>query len=141
MANDVPYAILFYDGECGLCSRSVRFLLKRDRADALKFAPIQGETAKMYLSPTLREQLSTVIYHRPSPSAEGSSQSLLRSEAILSALIDTGSAWRWPARIARWLPPAWRDVAYNWVARNRHRFFPKGSCALPNPDEQAKLLP
>ncbi|NBB80928.1 MAG: DUF393 domain-containing protein [Verrucomicrobia bacterium] len=141
MKSDGQSPILFYDGECGLCSRSVRFLMKRDRADALKYAPIQGETAKIYLSPTLREQLSTVIYYRPCPSDEGNRQRLLRSEAILSALIDTGSAWRWPARIARCLPRSWRDVFYNWVARNRHRFFPKGSCPLPDSAERTKLLP
>lgn len=115
--------------------------MKRDRADALKFAPIQGETATRYLSPSLREQLSTVIYYRPSPSDDDESQKLLRSEAILCALIDTGSVWRWPARIAYCIPRGWRDFAYNWVARNRHRFFPKGSCPLPRPNEQSKLLP
>jgi predicted DCC family thiol-disulfide oxidoreductase YuxK len=116
-------------------------MLKCDRANALHFAPIQGETAKQYLPPSLREQLSTVIYHRPDSSGLASGQRLLRSEAILYALIDTGSTWRWTARIARWLPRRWRDVAYNWVARNRHRFFPQGSCALPSPTEQKKLLP
>jgi predicted DCC family thiol-disulfide oxidoreductase YuxK len=141
MENEKQSAILFYDGECGLCSRSVRFLMKRDKKAALKFAPIQGETATRYLSPSLREQLSTVIYYRPSPSGDDGSQRLLRSEAILCALIDTGSAWRWPARVAHWLPRSWRDIAYDWVARNRHRFFPKGSCALPNPGEEKKLLP
>lgn len=141
MENEKQSSILFYDGECGLCSHSVQFLIQRDRADALKFAPIQGETAAIYLSPTLREQLSTVIYYRPNPSDSEENQRLLRSEAILCALIDTGSAWRWPARIARWFPRAWRDAGYNWIARNRHRFFPKGSCALSNSGVQKKLLP
>lgn len=132
--------ILFYDGDCGLCSRSVRFLLKRDRADALKFAPLQGETARKYLPTALREQLSTVIYYRPGASSETGGQRLLRSEAVLCALIDSGSVWRWPARALRLFPQTWRDAAYEWVARNRHRFFPKGSCGLPTSEERAKLL-
>lgn len=133
--------ILFYDGECGLCSRSVRFLLKLDRADTLKFAPIQGETAKEYLPQALREQLSTVIYYRPDPDDRGDPQKLLRSEAILCAIVDTGSFWRWPARFARCLPRQWRDAIYNWVARNRHRVFSKASCGLPSPEAHKKLLP
>lgn len=141
MENKKQSAILFYDGECGLCSRSVRFLLKNDRADALKFAPIQGETAQGYLSPTLREQLSTVIYYRSSQVADEGGYRFLRSEAILYALIDTGSFWQWPAKMARWLPLKWRDAIYDWVARNRHRFFTNGVCALPSGDEPVKLLP
>lgn len=140
MENKKQSAILFYDGECGLCSRSVRFLLKCDRADTIKFAPIQGETAQAYLSPTLRKQLSTVIYYRPSPLGGDGGHRFLRSEAILYALIDTESLWQWPAKIARWLPLKWRDAAYDWVARNRHRFFPKGVCALPSREKSEKLL-
>ncbi|TVP80636.1 MAG: DUF393 domain-containing protein [Puniceicoccaceae bacterium] len=137
-AMDSKIPILFYDGDCGLCSRSVRFLIKRDRADALRFAPLQGETAKAYLPPELREQLSTVVYYRPA-AADGEKR-YLRSEAILCALMDTGSGWRWPARVARCLPVKWRDLVYDWVARNRHRLFPKGSCPLPSPREVEKLL-
>jgi predicted DCC family thiol-disulfide oxidoreductase YuxK len=134
-------AILFYDGDCGLCSRSVRFLLKRDRAGALRFAPIQGKTARACLSPPLRDQLSTVIYYRPKAPGRGEEPPLLRSEAMLCALIDTGSAWRWPAKVARWIPLGWRDAAYDWVARNRCHFFSKGTCALPSHEAEKKLLP
>lgn len=140
MDKDRSNGTLFYDGDCGLCIRSVRFLLKRDRADALQFAPLQGETARQYLPSTLREQRSTVIYRRPDASGDNGEQRLLRSEAVLCALIDSGSVWRWPAQVIRLFPQTWRDAAYNWIARNRHRFFPKGSCALPTSEESAKLL-
>jgi predicted DCC family thiol-disulfide oxidoreductase YuxK len=134
-----PSNILFYDGECGLCSRSVRFLITRDRKSLLYFAPIQGETAAQCLDAPLREVLSTAIYQRPN--AEGQTETLLRSEAVLCALIDIRSHLRWLAYPARWIPLKWRDTAYNWVAHNRDRFFAKGACELPAPSERARYLP
>ena len=43
--------VVFYDGVCGLCDRTVRFLLRRDRRDRLRFAPLQGEVARKLLPP------------------------------------------------------------------------------------------
>ncbi|MGD2018124.1 MAG: DCC1-like thiol-disulfide oxidoreductase family protein, partial [Planctomycetota bacterium] len=40
--------LLLYDGECGLCSRTVRFVLRRDRLKRLRFAALRsaaGEAA------------------------------------------------------------------------------------------------
>jgi predicted DCC family thiol-disulfide oxidoreductase YuxK len=40
----IPQPVVLYDGTCGLCHRSVRWLMKRDRR-RLWYAPLQGETA------------------------------------------------------------------------------------------------
>ncbi|MGH7338670.1 MAG: thiol-disulfide oxidoreductase DCC family protein, partial [Myxococcota bacterium] len=37
--------IILYDGVCGLCSRTVQWLIPRDRDRVLRYAPLQGETA------------------------------------------------------------------------------------------------
>ena len=42
-------SVVFYDGVCGLCSRLVRFLLRRDRDGRLLFAPLQGGLARAVL--------------------------------------------------------------------------------------------
>ena len=39
-----PQPLILYDGVCGLCHASVRWLMKRDRG-RLRYAPLQGETA------------------------------------------------------------------------------------------------
>jgi predicted DCC family thiol-disulfide oxidoreductase YuxK len=131
-------AILFYDGDCGLCSRSIRFLMKRDRYGWLHYAPIQGETAASMLNESLRENPSTIVYLRRAQSGEN--EILLKSEAVLQALIDIRSHWRWLAASAHYLPKSWRDSAYDWIARNRLRFFGNESCALANETAQARLL-
>ncbi|MGZ0655615.1 thiol-disulfide oxidoreductase DCC family protein [Coraliomargarita sp. W4R53] len=137
--NHSSHAILFYDGDCGLCNRSVQFLLRRDTQKILYFAPIQGETARQCLPSALREMLSTAIYQRPR--LNGDVEILLRSEAVLCTLIDIHSRWRWLATLARWVPYRWRDAIYNWVARNRHRSWSKNACGLPTSAERARFLP
>jgi predicted DCC family thiol-disulfide oxidoreductase YuxK len=107
--------ILFYDGECGLCNRAVRTLNGLDRHSCLRFEPLQGVCARQLLPDKLRDQVTTVVYHR-----EGMPQ-LLRSDAILQALIDTGTGYRIPARLALTLPRALRDPIYRCIAKNRHR--------------------
>ena len=55
--------IVFYDGECGLCQRSVQWLLNRDKKKILFYAPLQGETAKELLtSIEFPEGLDSIIY-------------------------------------------------------------------------------
>lgn len=137
--SERPPAILFYDGDCGLCNRSVRFFMEQDEKKWLRYAPIQGSTAIEYLSDEHRENLSTVIYYRPL--ADGQSETLLRSDAALYATIDIRSGWRWLAKLTLWIPRSWRNVLYDWVARNRHRFFKKESCVLPKADELQRILP
>ena len=111
----------------------------RDRMEILRFAPIQGAAAAECLQAPLRETLATAIYYRPGEDREP--EILLRSEAVLCAVIDIRSHWRWLAYPARWVPTNWRDAVYNWVARNRHKFFSKGACALPNESERKRILP
>lgn len=132
--NKERRAILFYDGDCGLCSRSVRFLMNRDQHAFLFYAPIQGELAAELLDPELCKTLSTAIYRNP--------EGLIRlcSDAVLHALIDIRSGWGYLARLALIVPRAWRDGVYNWVANHRHKFFSKESCSLPSPEESRQLL-
>ena len=47
--------VVFFDGVCGLCNCLVEFVLSRDRRGAIRFAPLQGETAKLRLKAESRE--------------------------------------------------------------------------------------
>jgi hypothetical protein len=42
-------AVLFFDGECGLCNGLVRILIRLDRPGRLHYAPLQGPSAQAYL--------------------------------------------------------------------------------------------
>ncbi len=129
--------IVFYDGECALCNRWVRFLVKRDRGRTLKFAPLQGETATQRHD--LPKNISTVVFVRQPDTPH--EEIFLRSEAALRLLDHVGSAWR----IVSWLrvvPRSWRDAVYNAIACRRYRWFGKSdSCERPPAEWRAQFLP
>ena len=58
-------SVVFFDGVCALCKHSMRFLINRDHAGVLHFAPLQGETfAAFRATTTLQEGLDSIVYVR-----------------------------------------------------------------------------
>src|SRR5687768_10597831 len=123
-ASERAGPVLFYDGECGLCNRLVRGLLRLDRRGRLRFAPLQGPAAQAYLRmhglPT--EDFETLIYvpdwsqrHRPAH--------LTRTAGVIAGLRAIGGAARVLAAIIAVFPATWRDAAYRAVGRWRYRVF------------------
>ena len=65
---------------------------------------------------------------------------LSRSDAIIYVLTQLGGIWK-VMGLAKVLPKALRNIAYNIVARNRYRVFGKhDSCMLPDPKNKEKFL-
>ena len=141
LAGPAPAArqLVLYDGECGLCARGVRFLLDRDPAGRLTFAPLQGATAApLYARHHLPADRSTMIFLRD----EGTPAEtpFLRSSAVLEALRITDGPWRHAAKLL-WIPRFVRDTVYNLVARYRHLWGGVDTCRLPTPGERQRFLP
>ena len=108
--------IVFYDGECGLCDRAVVFLKRMDKKSLLHFETLQSSLAAKHVPVEIRQAMDTVGYFREKKPL------LLRSDAVLQALIDTKSICEIPARLALFLPRGVRDLIYNCIAKNRHRY-------------------
>ena len=127
--------ILFFDGECGLCDRFVRFVLDRDPAGRFRFAPLQGPTFAAYRDRVDAPSLSTVVL------VDGGRISI-RSAAALRVL--TRLRWPWPlvGRLGLLVPRPLRDRAYDAVAARRRRWFgPPPACRMPTTAERGRLLP
>jgi predicted DCC family thiol-disulfide oxidoreductase YuxK len=127
--------ILLYDGVCGLCARSVRFILRHERAPVIQFAPLQGETAAALRAthPEIPTELSTVVL------VEGD-RVYLRSKAFIHVARHLRAPWRWVYAF-RWFPAFLADLVYAVVARLRYRVFGKtDACELPAPDQRARFL-
>jgi predicted DCC family thiol-disulfide oxidoreductase YuxK len=127
--------IVFFDGVCGLCNRLVDVLLRADRGARLRFAPLQGETARALLPP------------RPADAAEWSIVYLderglhERTDAVLRLGRRLGGVWRL-VTVLRLMPPPIRDGLYRVIARNRYQWFGRrGACRIPSADERRRFLP
>ena len=132
--------LVLYDGVCGLCNRLVRFLLAIDRRNVLCFAPLQGPTAaRVAERHELPGDLRTIVYVRNFGLKR--ERVHLRSDAVLRVLGDVGGVWSL-LMIFRLVPGFLRDPVYDWVARNRYRWFGKyDECPLPSPEQRARFLP
>ena len=119
-----PGPVLLFDGECGLCQRIVRILLRLDRAGRLRFAPLQGPRAQDYLRahglPTA--DFETLVYV-PDWARRNEPEFLVRTAGVIAALRETGGLGRVFAAVLRIIPGTWRDAAYRLVGRWRYRVF------------------
>jgi predicted DCC family thiol-disulfide oxidoreductase YuxK len=121
-----PRPIVFYDGACGLCHRSVRVLLALDREGALRFAPIGGPTYRAQVGERAGAALPDSLVLR---TAEG--RLLTRSAAVVESLRLAGGAGGLLAAVVRAVPRPLADRLYAGVARLRARLFAPPPEACP----------
>lgn len=132
MADEKP--ILFYDGECGLCARGVQWILRHERRDALRFAPLQGETYRALNIPGKPTDMSTMVLL-------DDGRLFTRSDSWVRVLRLVGGVWSGVGTVVGWAPRGLRDRAYAWVARRRHAWFGRAeACAVPSPAQRARFL-
>lgn len=127
--------IVLYDGVCGLCAKTVRWILRHERDHALRFAPLQGPTAAALRAqyPQIPETLESVVF-------VAGGRAHLRSKAFLYLAPHLRAPWRWLHGF-RWMPGFLLDVGYRAVAALRYRIWGKtDSCELPSPEERARFL-
>src|SRR5262249_4683628 len=139
--------VVFFDGDCGLCQRSVRFLFDRDPVGALRYSALQGDLARRVLSDAERNVGSdgTLVLLEPggragAPLPEG--RMSFRSEAVLRPLGYLSPPWRWLGPLAGWRPllPLF-DAAYRFVVRRRLAWFGRAdTCAIPDPRLRERLI-
>jgi len=133
--NDKP--VLFFDGVCNLCNGWVQFVIKRDKKKRIVFASLQS-TYGQQAQEELRQQLGTVpdslvLYYN--------NKFYTKSAAALKTAQLMGSIWQ--LAVAAWIVPGFiRNGIYDWVARNRYKWYgKKDTCMIPTPELSARFLP
>src|SRR5262245_56678683 len=130
---------LYYDGECGLCHRWVRFAVARDRGRGLfRFAPLQGATFAADVSEAERRALPDSLAVRTSDG-----RLLVRSAAVRHVLRRTGGTWGALGAVLGVVPTGLADWSYDQVARVRKRWFAKPAqlCPLVPPELARRFDP
>jgi predicted DCC family thiol-disulfide oxidoreductase YuxK len=127
--------ILLFDGVCNLCSGTVQFIIEHDKKALFRFASLQSEAGQNLL---LQHQVPTknlesvVLIHK--------NRIFTHSDAPLEIAYLLGGFWRL-AYVFKIIPSFFRNGIYNWIARNRYRWFGKEeSCWLPTAALRARFL-
>lgn len=135
-ANPISNPVILFDGHCNLCNGWVQWVLKRDRKGQYRFASLQSEFGKRLMKSHDRdpESLESVVLLSPN------GELFTHSTAALKIAEGMGGIYRL-AGILRIFPRGLRDLVYNWIARNRYRWFGRSeSCWLPRPEWQDRFV-
>lgn len=130
----MPQPIMFYDGECGLCSRTVQWCLRHDKRGVVLFAPIQGSTYAAVEAPNKPTDVSTMVL------SEGD-QLFIKSTGVFRMMKHMGGLWALLGPIGLFCPIFLRDRAYDFIAKRRIKWFGTAdTCALPTPEQRKRFL-
>ena len=114
-----------FDGICILCSRTIRMIMKADRKKKFLFQPLQNQTN--------HESSESVILY------DGTT-TYTHFDAILKIGKELGGVYKLVG-IFRIIPSKWRNLVYEWIARNRYRWFGvSNSCYIPSHEEKKRFI-
>jgi len=109
--------IILFDKYCNLCSRLVKFIIKRDKKAKFLLVSLQSESGQSLLKnfglPT--DDFDSVVYIM-------SDKYYLKSSAILHILKELGGIWKL-FYILIIFPTFFRDFIYKIIAKTRYRIF------------------
>ncbi len=138
-ASASPTDRIFYDGDCGVCHASVRFVARRDPAGrAFRFAPLGGEVFSRTVPAEVSRSLPDTLVVQ---TADG--EVLIRSRGVIHILRRLGPGWRFLGLLLGAVPRPIRDFGYDLFARGRRRLAarPQGVCPVLPPELAARFDP
>jgi len=135
-----PRLLVLFDGYCGFCNGTVRWLVRRDRRNHLRFAPASDPRVAALLARNgLTANPGSIVAVR-NAGAPGE-QVLLRTPASLAILAELSQPWPAVAALMRLVPAPLREFGYSIVARLRYRLAGRlQTCPLPTAAERAHFL-
>jgi predicted DCC family thiol-disulfide oxidoreductase YuxK len=131
---DSSKTILSFDGSCGLCNRSVKFVLRKEKNSELIFSPLQSEFSKKTLqSFNLKDNMDTMVLLE-------NGKIYLRSSAALR--ITKYLKGLWPLMMVFIIvPPFIRNAIYNYISKNRIAWFGTTDyCEMMTPELKKRFL-
>ncbi|MGB3775846.1 MAG: thiol-disulfide oxidoreductase DCC family protein [Leeuwenhoekiella sp.] len=127
--------IILFDGVCNLCSSAVTFIISRDKKGIFHFASLQSKQGiellnKFNIDPKKTDSLVLVTHN----------DAFVKSTAALQIAKELDGIWSLFS-IFLIIPRSIRDAVYDFIARNRFKWFgKKESCMIPTPKLRARFL-
>ncbi len=124
------HPIIIFDGICHLCDASVQFILKRDSKASFRYCTLQYVAGHKLLDISAD---SVVLYHN--------GQIYIKSDAAIQILKILGGKYALLSIIIRSIPAFFRNLCYEWIAKNRYKWFGKyNECLLPKKGWQDRFI-
>jgi predicted DCC family thiol-disulfide oxidoreductase YuxK len=127
--------IILFDGVCNFCNSAVNFTLKRNKKANICFAPLQSEAGQKLLQQynlPANEMRSFIIIEN----------GIIYKQSTAALKVCRHLRGLWPLCYGFIIIPKFiRDGIYNWIARNRYKWFGmRQSCMIPTPEVKARFI-
>lgn len=127
--------IILFDGVCNLCDYSVQYIIKKDTNDKFRFVSLQSTLGKEIINylGISKQNIDSIVLYIPQKAYYYKSGAVLEIAGELPYL-------NW-FRIFKIIPAGLRDFVYEYIAKNRYKWYGKKSeCMIPTPEIKAKFL-
>lgn len=128
-------AIVIFDGICNFCNSSIHFIIKHDHKNYFKFATLQSEKAKDLVSNfniDLSKNNSILLIEK--------NKIYYKSTAALRIAKKLNNVYSL-LYIFIIVPVFIRNAIYDYVAKNRYKWFgKKEACMLPSAEIRSKFI-
>ncbi|MFC4096686.1 thiol-disulfide oxidoreductase DCC family protein [Euzebyella saccharophila] len=128
--------IILFDGVCNLCNNAVQFVIKRDKKDVFRYAALQSEVGQQLTKERGIDtsKVDSIILIDPGTAYYTKSTAALEIGKKLRG-------YRGLSSILLWIPSTIRDIVYDFIAKNRYKWYgKKDQCMIPTPELKAKFL-
>ena len=129
------HPLILFDGVCNFCNASVNFIIRQDKKNVFQFAALQSNAGQQVAEK----------YHLPKKDFD--SFVLIDNGKIYTKSTAGGRVygklpWMWKWTQIFWIVPKFvRNAVYDYVARNRYKWFgKKDQCMIPTPDVRSRFL-
>ena len=135
MNKQLTHSIILFDGVCNLCNGAVNFVIKRDPRNVFKFTPLQEKQGVLLLKTHAvdTQKLDSIVLIE-NEKVYVKSSAALRIARKMSNL--------WPLFFVFLIIPSFiRDGVYDFIAKNRYKWFgKKEQCMIPTQGLREKFL-
>ncbi len=128
--------IILFDGVCNLCDASVHYVIKNDKNDLFRFVALQSDLGQAILkhigiNPI---HIDSIILYEPEVAYYYKSSAALEIAKGLNGIFTL-------ATLFQIVPTGVRDFIYDFVAKNRYKWYGKKEvCLVPNEEVVSKFL-
>ncbi|MBU2996371.1 DUF393 domain-containing protein [Cellulophaga baltica] len=128
--------IIVFDGVCNLCNSSINKVIERDKNNTYVFASLQGEAGEKLTNERGidTDLVDSIILIDPGVAY------YTKSTAALKVIKSFGGIYSLFG-IFEYVPESIRDAIYDYVAKNRYKWYgKKEACMIPTPELKEKFL-
>jgi predicted DCC family thiol-disulfide oxidoreductase YuxK len=136
--QDLPLEkkIILFDGVCNLCEASIVYVIKHDKKDIFRFVALQSDLGQRIVKHIgiNTNHIDSVILYEPGVAY------YYKSSAVVEIAKGLSGIFTW-FTLFQILPTVLRDYVYDYVAKNRYKWYgKKQECLVPNKEVVSKFL-